>query len=85
MIQIRKRAEIGFFAPFCQLLGMFQSDYAAYYHPGPKYDPRITGRHPAHPGPIVTSQLLLEGDLGLETCQNRLSAPFWDPQEKRIH
>ena len=31
--QVRKRTKIGFSAPFCQVLGMSQSDYAAYFHP----------------------------------------------------
>ena len=54
--------------------------------PGPSTTlPQPSRRYPTHLGPILTSQLLLEGDLGPKTCQNRLFRAILDPPEKRIH
>ena len=65
------------------LLEMSKSDFTAYFHPRTQYKPPTTsGRYPTHPGPILTSQLLLEGDLGPETCQNRLSRAILRPPRK---
>ena len=46
--------------------------------PGPSTTlPQPPGRYPAHSGPIMTSQLLLEGNLSPRTCQIGFSAPFF--------
>ena len=53
------------------------------FTPGPITTlPQPPGRYPTHPGPILTSQLLLEGDLGPETCQNRLFRAILGPPRK---
>ena len=53
------------------------------FTPGPSTTlPQPPGRYPTHPGPILTSQLLLEGDLGPETCQNRLFRAILGPPRK---
>ena len=52
------------------------------FTPGPSTTlPQPPGRYPTHPGPIMTSQLLLEGDLGPETCQNRLFRAILTPKK----
>ena len=53
------------------------------FTPGPSTTlPQSPGRYPIHPGPILTSQLLLEGDSGPETCQNRLFRAILGPPRK---
>ena len=82
----QNRAKSGFSRRFANFWGCPRVILPRIFNPGPSTTlPQPPGRYPTHPGPILTSQLLLEGDLDPKRAKIGYFAPFWDPQEKRIH